>query len=96
MHGYFFSPDARFPGDLIPLLGRKVWKKGNIDSSVLSNVAACGAIFREYLGNSLQKFQLIKSVLDSLFKIKDMGILKYFLGLEVAHSKIGISISSSE
>jgi hypothetical protein len=35
----------------------------------------------------------IKTILDCNFKIKDLGIVKYFLGLEVAHSKTGISIS---
>jgi hypothetical protein len=31
--------------------------------------------------------------LDSRFKIKDLGSLKYFLGLEVAQSKEGINVS---
>jgi hypothetical protein len=44
-------------------------------------------------GNSLDEFDRIKSVLDSAFKIKNLGQLKYFLGLEVAHSKSGITIS---
>ena len=44
-------------------------------------------------GTSLTEFQRIKSILDAQFKIKDLGILKYFLGLEVAHSKVGISVS---
>ena len=44
-------------------------------------------------GTSLVEFQRIKNILDNQFKIKDLGILKYFLGLEVAHSKEGISIS---
>jgi hypothetical protein len=44
-------------------------------------------------GTSLEEFQRIKSILDSNFKIKDLGILKYFLGLEVAHSKAGITVS---
>ena len=43
-------------------------------------------------GNSLSEFQHIKSILHSSFKIKDLGQLKYFLGLEVAHSKQGISL----
>jgi hypothetical protein len=44
-------------------------------------------------GTSLVEFQRIKTVLDSNFKIKDLGIVKYFLGLEVAHSKQGITVS---
>lgn len=43
-------------------------------------------------GNSLLKFQHIKTILHSSFKIKDLGQLKYFLGLEVAHSSQGISL----
>lgn len=38
-------------------------------------------------GNSLSEFQHIKSILHASFKIKDLGQLNYFLGLEVAHSK---------
>jgi hypothetical protein len=43
-------------------------------------------------GNCLTEFHHIKQLLDSQFKIKDLGQLKYFLGLEVAHSQHGISI----
>jgi hypothetical protein len=43
-------------------------------------------------GNSLSEFSRIKKVLDREFRIKDLGQLKYFLGIEVAHSKLGISI----
>ena len=35
----------------------------------------------------------IKCFIDSQFNLKDLGQLKYFLGLEVARSKKGISIS---
>jgi hypothetical protein len=43
-------------------------------------------------GNSLDEFVFIKNILHNSFKIKDLGQLKYFLGLEVAHSKLGISL----
>jgi hypothetical protein len=43
-------------------------------------------------GNSLNEFQRIKELLDTEFKIKDLGQLKYFLGIEVAHSKTGVTI----
>ena len=44
-------------------------------------------------GTSLIEFDRIKNILDGKFKIKDLGTLKYFLGLEVAQSKEGITIS---
>jgi len=44
-------------------------------------------------GTSLTKFTRIKAILGSSFCIKDLGELKYFLGLEVAHFKSGIIIS---
>ena len=34
----------------------------------------------------------LKVLLDKLFKIKDLGHMKFFLGLEVARSKEGISL----
>ena len=43
-------------------------------------------------GNSIEEFTRMKRILDSNFKIKDLGTLKYFLGLEVARPKSGISI----
>jgi hypothetical protein len=44
-------------------------------------------------GTSLTEIDRIKHILDTNFKIKDLGQLKYFLGLEVAHSTQGITIS---
>ncbi|GAU46985.1 hypothetical protein TSUD_403190 [Trifolium subterraneum] len=41
----------------------------------------------------LSEINRIKTILDTNFKIKDLGIVKYFHGLEVAHSKEGISVS---
>ena len=43
------------------------------------------------VGNSLPEFQHMKTILDTSFKIKDLGLLKYFIGIEVAHSELGIS-----
>ena len=42
--------------------------------------------------NSLFEFSTIKEILHTYFQIKNLGQLKYFLGLEVAHSKVFISI----
>lgn len=43
-------------------------------------------------GDSLPEFEHIKTILHSSFKSKNLGQLKYFLGLEVSHSKLGISL----
>jgi hypothetical protein len=43
-------------------------------------------------GDSLPEFEHIKTILHASFKSKDLGQLKYFLGLEVSHSKLGISL----
>jgi hypothetical protein len=42
---------------------------------------------------SLTEFNKIKSILVDKFQIKDLSNLKYFLGLEVAQSTAGITIS---
>jgi hypothetical protein len=44
-------------------------------------------------GTCLTEIDRIKVILDNNFKIKDLGSLKYFLGLEVAQSREGITIS---
>ncbi|KAJ9173157.1 hypothetical protein P3X46_016321, partial [Hevea brasiliensis] len=43
-------------------------------------------------GNDINEINRIKKFLDDSFKIKDLGDLKFFLGLEIARSKAGISI----
>lgn len=43
-------------------------------------------------GNTMAEFQSVKDSLHQAFGIKDLGVLKYFLGLEVAHSTSGISL----
>ncbi|MCI05708.1 retrovirus-related Pol polyprotein from transposon TNT 1-94, partial [Trifolium medium] len=43
-------------------------------------------------GTYVNEIQYIKALLDQKFSIKDLGVLKYFLGFEVARSKAGISL----
>ena len=43
-------------------------------------------------GNNEKAIDDLKVFLNSCFKIKDLGPLKYFLGIEVARSQAGITI----
>lgn len=45
------------------------------------------------MGNEKTKIQEVKSYLDKAFSIKDLGSLKYFLGIEVARSSQGMVLS---
>ncbi|CAN1268353.1 Retrovirus-related Pol polyprotein from transposon TNT 1-94 [Linum perenne] len=44
------------------------------------------------MGNNESEIKLLKSQLDETFTIKDLGLLKYFLGLEIARSEKGINV----
>jgi len=44
-------------------------------------------------GNDKEEIDRIREALNKIFKTKDLGDLKYFLGLEVARSKKGIMIN---
>ncbi|CAL1353265.1 unnamed protein product [Linum trigynum] len=44
-------------------------------------------------GNSMKLIQGAKNYLSQQFKVRDLGELKYFLGLEIARSASGISVS---
>lgn len=43
-------------------------------------------------GNSITEIQTITALLDQTFKIKDLGNLKFFLGLEIARTSKGIHL----
>lgn len=43
--------------------------------------------------NSLTEINSIKNFLHNKFRIKDLGALKFFLGLEIAHNSKGISLN---
>jgi len=44
-------------------------------------------------GNNEEIISILKTKLDTLFKLKDLGNLQYFLGIEVSHSEQGIYLS---
>ncbi|KAJ0925089.1 putative RNA-directed DNA polymerase [Helianthus annuus] len=44
-------------------------------------------------GNNNSEIDKIKSLLSNSFKIKDLGVLKYFLGLEVVYGKFGLCLN---
>ncbi|KAJ0913812.1 putative RNA-directed DNA polymerase [Helianthus annuus] len=44
-------------------------------------------------GNDMKKIQEIKNFLDRMFSIKDLGPLKFFLGIEVARTTQGMVLS---
>ena len=47
-------------------------------------------------GASSEQIQLLKKALSDQFKLKDLGNLRHFLGLEIARSKSGIFISQRQ
>ncbi|XP_068486548.1 uncharacterized mitochondrial protein AtMg00810-like [Phaseolus vulgaris] len=44
-------------------------------------------------GNDKEEIARIQQALNQTFKIKDLGDLRYFLGLEIARSKKGIMVN---
>ena len=44
-------------------------------------------------GDHVKELKCIKEVLAKEFEVKDQGMLKYFLGMEVARSHKGIYVS---
>ena len=44
-------------------------------------------------GNNQTEIQYVKQHLHQLFNIKDLGVLKFFLGFEVAHSQKGLVLN---
>ncbi|XP_004296103.1 PREDICTED: uncharacterized mitochondrial protein AtMg00810-like [Fragaria vesca subsp. vesca] len=43
--------------------------------------------------NNIESTNALKQFLHTRFRIRDLGDLKFFLGIEIAHSKKGIYIS---
>ncbi|KAM2035444.1 hypothetical protein ACFX16_038537 [Malus domestica] len=47
-------------------------------------------------GNDVEEIQKLQKYLAKEFEMNDLGILKYFLGIEVARSKHGIFLSQKK
>ncbi|KAK9062516.1 hypothetical protein SSX86_019703 [Deinandra increscens subsp. villosa] len=76
------------------------FKQSNADHSLFihkrGNTFVAALIYVDdviVVGNNLEKIQSTKSHLDEKFGIKDLGILKYFLGIEVARTSEGMVLS---
>lgn len=46
-------------------------------------------------GDNLEEIERLKKILTTNFEVRDLGYMRYFLGMEVSRSKRGISISQS-
>lgn len=76
------------------------FKKSRVDHSLYvfqtsKSYVACLVYVDDVLlvGNDVNKMQETKKHLDKRFSIKDLGKLKYFLGIEVARSPHGFFLS---
>ena len=76
------------------------FKQSQADHSLFTKV--CGDSFTAILlyvddmivtGNNQKAIDDVKRFIGSCFKVKNLGPLKYFLGVEVARSQKGISIN---
>lgn len=45
------------------------------------------------IGNNMHEMKILKQLMTKKFEIKDLGVLRYFLGIEVARSWRGIFLS---
>ncbi|RVW96855.1 Retrovirus-related Pol polyprotein from transposon TNT 1-94 [Vitis vinifera] len=77
------------------------YKQGQADHTLFVKKSHAGkmAILIVYVddiilfGNDMEELQNLKTYLSEEFEVKDLGNLKYFLGMEVARSRKGIVVS---
>lgn len=82
------------------VLINKGFKQSAADNSLFTKIAGNSfLVLLVYVNdiitasNNQQQVNKLKNFLNGCFKLKDLGPLKYFLGLEVARSPKGISLS---
>lgn len=76
------------------------YKQSSADHSLfIKSKATCFTALLVYVddivltGNDMSEITFVKSVLDQKFRIKDLGALRFFLGLEIARSSRGIVLN---
>ncbi|XP_058751699.1 uncharacterized mitochondrial protein AtMg00810-like [Vicia villosa] len=67
---------------------------GAISPPLTSASSSTSSGYVQSKGTDVKEIEHIKTLLDEKFSIKDLGVLKYFLGLEVARTKAGETISN--
>ena len=103
LYGLKQSPRAWF-GRLTKVMTATGYKQSQGDHTLFIIHSAVGGltILIVYMddmivtGTDEEEKQALKQCLVKEFEIKDLGRLKYFLGIEVAHSKQGIFISQQK
>lgn len=70
------------------------------DHTIFFNKSKCGNILLVVYvddvvntGSDIKRIDKLKAFLQTKFQTKDLGVLKYFLGIEVMYSKKGIFLS---
>ena len=48
------------------------------------------------IGNDHVEIEALRKILAKEFEVKDLGVLRYFLGMEIARNKNGISVSKKK
>ncbi|KAK8615756.1 hypothetical protein V6N13_017338 [Hibiscus sabdariffa] len=92
-----FAPVAKLNSVrvLLSLAANKDWKLHQLD---IKNAFLNGTLEQEvYMkippGDDVYEIEQLKKIMASKFETKDLGSLKYLLGMEVARSKMGIVIN---
>ena len=100
LYGLKQSPRAWFE-KFTTVVNRQGYRQSQADHTIFTRVSAKGKItvLIVYVDDiiltrdDLVEMDRLKQSLATDFEIKDLGALKYFLGMEVARSKKGIVVS---
>lgn len=100
LYGLKQSPRAWFNG-FSKVLKTCGYEKSSADHTLFSKRASSGkitilSVYADDIvitGDNEEEMKCLKKILATEFEVKDLGKLKYFLGMEVSRSHKGISVS---